>query len=1070
MNISTFVKRSALTFVLGVSCLMANAETFVYEGVIYKTGTGAKATELTVQKAGTKLTDTGATTIASYTGDIVIPAGFEYNGKTYKVVALGSAAFKDQVGVTSVSIPETVTKLPLGVCQGCSNLTKITLPATIVDFGSNCFANCTSLEELTVPAGVTKFDNKQIMGCTGLKKLVFADGEKEISIKAGAFGNYSQGSFAAGTSAWEVLSTVEVNRPMAVVTNAEQPFRNAKPLTTVVLGGHFNNVQSAMFQNSRKLSSLTITAPVTELGANAFEGTGLTEFIVPAGVKSIASSLFRNCTDLTKVTLHDGVTEIQAMAFQGSFLNDINLSDAITSIGAYAFENTRLAGDITLPASLEVLGNNAFANCRDITGITIPAGVASIGDAALYGCSSLAKISVAAENKAYASVADNILTDKAGKCVISIAPMGTVTELTGAYEELTKYAAYNITGLKKVDLPNCVKWGDYSLFGTGITELAVKGTVGRNVAASSASLAKLTISGQEVPEGIAANCGALTEVVLNDPVTNVKARAFNNCTSLKQIDLGPILAIIEADAFTGAGLETIITGAARPAATADGVFTSAFSGVTAKVPAAFAEAYRNATGWSFLNIVGDENIAAGPTDMGMPAGIYFAGEDGHIYAAYDKNRTEFTKYDVGGVPHTFQLREFSNRVYGASAGDKFVYSATAATEGDGKLFYISQLGGNVFQAVVLDNAGNNAYKDPFSLDVYNETLYVNDRNVAVLKIPANAISLPQDYPSWMENNWMGFYNNPWAYGCIKAGWSIISSDPANPEAEPEFWLGMKTNGQGIYRFKESNIGESVAKPGKKPENSEFLTGVNPIFTTFNIDEANHQMYIYIERIGTGADQIKAGLYRISLEDLIAFGTGSDVPTLKSKLQLIDGAPVKYEGSSTNEHVGISQLCFDENKQYMYWCYRAPSAEEAEKTEAQKEDDQLLGRYYWAEKFDAANPLHQSGIKRIKLGEANPVVEMVIPGAVGYGCVPVKFEGSDKPAGVNDIVADVNAADITVTADAIIANSDVTVKVYDMNGANVLSVSLRAGQSVATDGFGHGAFIAVANGAATKFVR
>lgn len=40
----------------------------------------------------------------------------------------------------------------------------------------------------------------------------------------------------------------------------------------------------------------------------------------------------------------------------------------------------------------------------------------------------------------------------------------------------------------------------------------------------------------------------------------------------------------------------------------------------------------------------------------------------------------------------------------------------------------------------------------------------------------------------------------------------------------------------------------------------------------------------------------------------------------------------------------------------------------------------------------------------------------------------------------------------------------------MNGANVLSVSLRAGQSVATDGLGHGAFIAVANGAATKFVR
>lgn len=1068
MTISTLVKRTALTLALGVSCVLTYAaETFVHEGIIY-TATG---TNCQVKKIGTKLTDTSVAAPTAYTGDIVIPATFERNGKTYTVTTFASGVFKGQVGITSLTVPETIVKLPLGVCQDCSNLTSVTLHDKLTEIGNNAFANCTSLEELTVPPLVTKFDNKQLMGCTALKKIVFADGEKEISIKAGAFGNYSNGSFAAGTSAWEKIEYVEVNRPMATVTNAEQPFRNAKPLTTVVLGGHFNSVQSAMFQNSRKLASVTITAPVTELGANAFENTGITDFTIPAGVTTVSSGLFRNCTNLTKVTLHEGVTSIQSMAFQGSFVSDINLVDAIESIGSYAFENSRLAGDINLPASLAVIGNNAFANNRDLTGLAIPAGVASIGDAAFYGCSSLAKITVAAENQAYASVNDNILASKDGKCLIAVAPMSTVTELSGAYEEITRYAAYNITGITKVNLPSCVKWGDYSLFGTGITELAVRGTVGRNVASDCASLAKITVSGQEIPEGIAANCSSLTEVVLNDPVTNVKARAFYNCTSLKEVNLGTILAIIEADAFTGSGIETIITGAARPAALADGVFTSAYSNVTAKVPAAFADAYRQAPGWSFLNIVGDENIAAGPTDMGMPNGIYFAGEDGHIYAAYDKDRTNFTKYDVGGVAHTFQLREFSNRIYGASAGVKFVYSASAASEGDGKLFYISQLGGNIFQAVVLDNAGNNAYKDPFSLDVYNETLYVNDRNVAVLKIPANAISLPQDYPSWMENNWMGYYNNPWAFGCIKAGWSIISSDPANPEAEPEFWLGMKTNGQGIFRFKESNIGESSAKPGKKPENSEFLTGVAPIFTTFNIDEANRQMYIYIERIGTGADQIKGGLYRISLDDLIAFGTNSDIATLKSKLQLIDGAPVKYEGSATNEHVGISQLCFDADKQYMYWCYRAPSAEEAANTEAQSEADQLKGRYYWAEKYDAANPLHQSGIKRIKLGEANPTVEMVIPGAVGYGVVPVNFEGSEAPgAGVDDIVSDAAATDITVTTDAITANTAATVKVYDMNGANVLSVSLNAGQSVAIDGLGHGAFIAVANGKATKFVR
>ena len=46
---------------------------------------------------------------------------------------------------------------------------------------------------------------------------------------------------------------------------------------------------------------------------------------------------------------------------------------------------------------------------------------------------------------------------------------------------------------------------------------------------------------------------------------------------------------------------------------------------------------------------------------------------------------------------------------------------------------------------------------------------VNDRNVCIRIIPASAIALPQNYPSWMENNWMYFYGAPWSYGCIKSG-------------------------------------------------------------------------------------------------------------------------------------------------------------------------------------------------------------------------------------------------------------------------------------------------------------
>ena len=47
----------------------------------------------------------------NYEGDIVIPATVEYEGKTYSVTKIDVGAFTKCAGLTSVSIPETVTKL-----------------------------------------------------------------------------------------------------------------------------------------------------------------------------------------------------------------------------------------------------------------------------------------------------------------------------------------------------------------------------------------------------------------------------------------------------------------------------------------------------------------------------------------------------------------------------------------------------------------------------------------------------------------------------------------------------------------------------------------------------------------------------------------------------------------------------------------------------------------------------------------------------------------------------------------------------------------------------------------------
>ena len=1052
---STMFKHGALVAAFGLGAFASQAQTFVYDGVIYK----ASGANLTAQKAGTKVT-VGEAGPAAYTGDIKVPSTIEYGGKNYKVTSIGSV-FKG-ADITSIYIGDGVATISRGCFQGDTLLTSVRLPADLAKVNGDLFSGCTALTEIEIPGASAEWASNQLKGCTSLKKLVIADGATPIELSKAIFGD---------TGIPASLEEVVLNRQIGAKYGdvATQTFRGAKGITTVTIGGSCASIAASAFENCTGLKTVTLPETVTALGTNVFAGSGIEEIVLPNSITSVSASLFQGCKSLKKVTLGNAVTSISDMAFYTSTVEEINFPESLKSIGQMSFSGTQLSGTLALPEGLTSVGIQAFANNKGIQEVSFPASTNKLGDGAFMGCTGIAKYTVNAANETLKTDETGAMLTLGDDLLFAFAPASTVASISGNFETVAPYAAYMAAGVNEVNLPNCKNWGDYSFSGTSIKSLSVAGTVGRYVAANCPALTKLVVDGPEVPFGIAANDAALTEVSLSEKLTTVKQDAFLNCTSLKTLNLGTILSILEADCFKGAGLETLTVAAANPAGMAQGVFTADNASLTANVPVDYVDAYKTAAGWQFLNIVGDANIAAGPTDMGMPAGLYYAHPDGTLRARYEKSEEEDT-YDVGGVAHTFQLAEFKNRIYGASAGKKFVYSATGSVDGDGKLFYISQVGGQTFQAVVLDNAGGNAYQDPFALYIYGDTLYVNDRNVCIRKISADAIALPQNYTSWMENNWMGFYGSPWSYGCIKAGWAITSVENDKGDLEPLYWVGMKYNGNGIYRFQQKDIGDS-SKPGAKPTNAEFLTDMNPVFTTFRIDEEHGHMYIYLETAGANEEKItKGGVYRIDLEKLEANPNPSTLAELDAIL--IDGAPVKYEGSGANEHVGITQFTPDENNEYLYWCYRAPSADEAAANEEQDYATQKAGKYWWAEKYDAENPLHHSGIKRIKLGEANPVVEMVVPGVEGYGVVPVKYAGSEKPQvdGVDDIVVTPAAANITYANGELTVAEAAVVTVYNAAGAIVDFANLGAGESLSVAGLEKGVYVATAGNSTIKFVK
>ena len=86
-----------------------------------------------------------------YSGDVVIPATFEYGGKTYQVTAIGDDAFDNCTGLTSISLPEGL--LTIGdAFGGCVGLTTLTLPSTLTSLGKYAFYACTGLQEIICKA------------------------------------------------------------------------------------------------------------------------------------------------------------------------------------------------------------------------------------------------------------------------------------------------------------------------------------------------------------------------------------------------------------------------------------------------------------------------------------------------------------------------------------------------------------------------------------------------------------------------------------------------------------------------------------------------------------------------------------------------------------------------------------------------------------------------------------------------------------------------------------------------------------------------------------------------------
>ena len=148
--------------------------------------------------------------------------------------------------------------------------------------------------------------------------------------------------------------------------------------------------------------------PVTTIGNAAFRDSAVTSVTIPASVTEIGANAFAGCTNLTSVTyggdwsnltIQSGNPAVEDAAKDAANeqLFDFEFILNNTAVVVISYKGT--AADVTIPSRYKgkpvtVIDPVAFYNNSAVTSVTIPDSVTSISDDAFAYCSSLTNISI----------------------------------------------------------------------------------------------------------------------------------------------------------------------------------------------------------------------------------------------------------------------------------------------------------------------------------------------------------------------------------------------------------------------------------------------------------------------------------------------------------------------------------------------------------------------------------------------------------------------------------------------------------------------------------------------------
>lgn len=377
--------------------------------------------------------------------------------------------------------------------------------------------------------------------------LVVPEGVRSLPISAFAYRSGITGITLPSTLqainpfAFEACTGVTgtVNIPNNVRLIGNESFRDCSSIERISLPTNCETIGASAFENCSSAEMEIRFGPTfSSLGTNAFRNCGNIAVIEINEPNLTSIGGFAGCSSATGfVKLGPATRTVSENAFDGcAGMTSIDLTNAtnLTTIGNNAFRGwSSLTGSLVIPNSVTSIGTEAFFDGtleNTVTSMTLGTGLASLGDRALAGHPNLATIT----GNSRFPVENNVLTDGNGTILVGTTAVPANYTVPAGIKKVGDYAFAHNPTITSITVPSYVK------------------SVGKAAFMGVPNLTSLTFAEGITSVGdysFAYNTSLVGDIQLPDSLLVIGAHAFDGCTAIHWIGIGPNTGSVGEDAF-----------------------------------------------------------------------------------------------------------------------------------------------------------------------------------------------------------------------------------------------------------------------------------------------------------------------------------------------------------------------------------------------------------------------------------------------------------------------------------------------------------------------------------------